>query len=94
MDLTKRTKLKRLGSLGYRGYDYDQKPIHVAPGETFECSEARATRLLADYPAGFEVVGETGAEVAAPPAESASGVAPPTTAEPTAARGRRRKAKP
>lgn len=50
--------LRRIGNTDYRGFDYNQRPIHVRPGEIFTCSARRADRLLADYPHGFEVVGD------------------------------------
>ncbi len=67
-------QLRRLGS-NYRGFDYDGTPIVAAPGDVFECSDARGERLLADYPGSFEKVGAVTAG-AAPVADNPQGSAP------------------
>lgn len=51
--------LVRLGTLGYRGFDYHEeggKALHADPGQSVTCSDRRALRLLQDFPNGWQDV--------------------------------------
>lgn len=50
-------KVKNIGTMGWRGWDFDGRELHVMPGQEIEMSDARAAQLMADFKT-FELAGE------------------------------------